>query len=83
VSGLAILQALIERPVPTPREREVIIGIAAGLSNKEIATRLAIETKTVDVHRCNVYRKLELKGIAQVCRYAVENGLVNWTKENA
>lgn len=53
----------------TPREREVINLIAAGLSNKEIATRLAISTDTVKSHVRNVMEKLMLHTRLQIAAY--------------
>jgi DNA-binding NarL/FixJ family response regulator len=58
----------------TPREREVINLIAAGLSNKEIATRLEIATDTVKSHVRNVMEKLMLHTRLQIAAYAHREG---------
>jgi DNA-binding NarL/FixJ family response regulator len=60
----------------TGRERDVVVLVAEGHSNKEIAVALSIGAKTVESHRRNIMRKLELKSAAELVRYAVRNGLV-------
>ncbi len=59
----------------TPREREVLQLIAEGLTSKEIGARLDVALKTVESHRTNVMRKLELHSIADLTRYAIREGL--------
>ena len=61
-------------PAATPREREVLRLTAQGQSNKEIAATLGISVKTVEVHKSNAMRKLQLSGRADVVRYARQNG---------
>lgn len=61
----------------TGREREVLRGIARGLSTKEIAARLSISARTVETHRANLTRKLELRSIARLTQYAIRAGLVD------
>jgi len=58
------------------REREVLTYIAEGLSNKEIACRLNIGTRTVETHRERMMRKLDIHSIAGLTRFAVAKGLV-------
>jgi DNA-binding NarL/FixJ family response regulator len=58
------------------REREVLIGIAEGLGNKEIAARLGISARTVETHRCHVMEKLKIRSIAGLTRFAILSGLV-------
>lgn len=58
----------------TTREREVLKLIAEGKSNKEIATLLFISVRTVEHHRANIMKKLNLKKIADVVKYAVRKG---------
>jgi DNA-binding NarL/FixJ family response regulator len=60
----------------TGREREVIVLVADGHSNKEIGAALSISSKTVESHRSNVMRKLGLRSTAELVRYAVRNQLV-------
>jgi len=61
----------------TERELEVTRLLAEGKSNKEIATVLAITARTVETHRANIMRKLELNSIVELVHYAVRNKLVN------
>jgi DNA-binding NarL/FixJ family response regulator len=62
------------RPPVTEREASVLRLMAIGHSNKEIATALDIAVKTVEVHKANAMRKLDLRGRIDVVRYAVLNG---------
>lgn len=59
----------------TPREREVLQLLAEGLSSKEIAARLGLVLKTVDSHRTNIIRKLDLHSVAELTKYAIREGL--------
>jgi two-component system response regulator NreC len=56
------------------RESEVIRQIARGLSNKEIALELGLSVKTIEVHKANAMRKLNLRGRIDIVRYAVLQG---------
>ena len=60
----------------TQREREILKLIAEGYRNKEIADYLFISLKTVEKHRANLMRKLDLHNAAALTAYAVEKGLV-------
>ncbi len=59
------------------REREVLKLIAEGYKNKEIAEDLCISLKTVEKHRANLMKKLDLHNAAVLTVYAVEKGLVS------
>ena len=59
------------------REREVLKLIAEGYKNKEIAVDLCISLKTVEKHRANLMKKLDLHNAAALTVYAVDRGLVN------
>jgi two-component system, NarL family, response regulator NreC len=59
----------------TVREREVLIRIAQGHSNKAIARDLGLSPKTVEKHRSNLMRKLQLHNAAAITMYAIRNGL--------
>ena len=56
------------------REAEVLRLIASGYSNKEIAARLDLSVKTVEAHKANAMRKLELTGRIDIVKYAVMQG---------
>jgi DNA-binding NarL/FixJ family response regulator len=60
----------------TNREREVLIKIAGGLSSKMIARELGLSVKTIEKHRANLMRKLELRNAAEVTMFAVRHGLL-------
>lgn len=60
----------------TEREKEILILIAEGNSNKEIGERLFISHRTVDTHRTNLTKKLNVKNIAGLIRFAYSSGLV-------
>ena len=64
----------------TPREREVLIGIARGLTSKEIGAEFNISTRTVETHRASLMRKLELRSIALLTQLAIREGLVQKAK---
>ncbi len=61
----------------TLREREVLILVAQGYTNKEIARILGISPKTVDVHRTRMMKKLNLHNVADIVRYAVRHRLID------
>jgi two-component system response regulator NreC len=60
----------------TSREREVLTCIAEGLTTREIAETLVISAKTVDRHRENIMRKLNLHNRVELVKYAIEKGLI-------
>jgi two-component system, NarL family, response regulator NreC len=60
----------------TPREREVFHLMAEGMTTKEIARRLEIETKTAENHRTRVLDKIGVRNTAELIRYAVRHGLL-------
>jgi len=61
----------------TEREREVLQLVAEGHSTKVIASKLGISAKTVDNHRTNLMRKLNIHDIASLTRHALESGLLD------
>ncbi len=60
----------------TDREREVLTFLAEGASNEEIARSLVISPKTVERHRENIMRKLNLHSRAELVRYAIRKGII-------
>jgi DNA-binding NarL/FixJ family response regulator len=65
------------------REREVLVAIAEGLSNKEIACRLGVGVRTVETHRERIMRKLNIHSVAGLTKFAIAKGLVSLPKEVA
>lgn len=63
----------------TDREAEVLRLIASGYGNKEIAARLALSAKTVEAHKANAMRKLDLNGRIDIVKYAVLQGWLDNT----
>ena len=61
----------------TPRENQVLILIADGLTNSEIGEKLGISHKTVDRHRENIMRKLDLHSRIDLTKYAIREGLID------
>lgn len=60
----------------TDREREILVLIAEGLTNSQIADRLFISVKTVQTHRAHIMEKLDLHDRSLLVRYAVRKGLI-------
>src|ERR1700676_4540128 len=61
----------------TEREREVLTRIAQGNSNKLIARELGVSPKTVEKHRSNLMRKLQLQNAAAITMFAIRNGMTS------
>ncbi|QPH53822.1 response regulator transcription factor [Pontivivens ytuae] len=68
-----------EREVLTSREQMVLLRLARGLSNKEVARDLDISVRTVETHRKNIKRKLNIDTTAGLTRYVLESGLLGLT----
>jgi two-component system, NarL family, response regulator NreC len=66
------------KPRVSERENEVLRLTSLGYSNKEVATELELSVKTVEVHKSNAMRKLNLRGRVDIMRYALANG---WLKD--
>jgi two-component system response regulator NreC len=62
------------RATLSQREAEVLRLIASGYSNKEIASRLSLSVKTVEAHKANAMRKLDLNGRIDIVKYALLQG---------
>jgi DNA-binding NarL/FixJ family response regulator len=74
-SGNRPLSAPVIAQSITGREREVLTRIALGNSNKAIARELGVSPKTVEKHRSNLMRKLQLHNAAAITMYAIRNGM--------
>jgi two-component system, NarL family, response regulator NreC len=83
----AVVTGYVSRPTPptpdketdsvlTPREREILILVAEGFTNAEIAKKLFISEKTVQTHRSNILDKLNIHDRTELVRYAIRHGLV-------
>ncbi|MBP0622445.1 response regulator [Cupriavidus consociatus] len=78
---LASLRSARSHGTPAPgatlsaRERQILQLLVEGHSTREIAEQLHISTKTVGTHREHIMGKLQVKGIAQLTRYAIDEGL--------
>ncbi len=81
VRRLSTTDPVVTRPnalleLLTPRERDVLDGVARGLTNKAIAAELGISRRTVEAHRESLMRKLEIHNVAGLTRFALEAGFV-------
>jgi DNA-binding NarL/FixJ family response regulator len=80
ISG-TVVSAALGKAIPagvslTRRERQILQLVAESKTNKDIAQLLDINIKTVDAHRSNLMKKLDLHGIAGLVRYAIKIGLI-------
>jgi len=72
------VSASLENKEPlSQREKDIILGVVSGLTNKEIADKLFISVHTVLTHRRNIARKLEIHSPAGLVIYALVNGIVS------
>ena len=60
----------------TGREREVLVLIAEGQSNKEIANKLGIGVRTIETHRERIMRRLDIHSVAGLTKFAIANGMI-------
>ena len=67
------------RDALTGREQTVLLQLAKGQSNKEVAAALNISVRTVETHRKNIKRKLGISSTAGLTRYAMEHGVLQGT----
>ena len=77
----AAVQGGSERPAGslaalTARERDVLIGVASGRTNRETAAALGISVRTVETHRDSLMRKLGIHTVAELTRFALEHRLI-------
>ncbi len=68
-------QAASAFSILTKREREVLQLLTEGKTTKQVAKRLHISPKTVEVHRLNIMNKLDIDNMAQLTKYAIQEGL--------
>lgn len=67
------------REALTGREQTILLALAQGKSNKEVASALEISVRTVETHRKNIKRKLGISSTAGLTRYALEHGVLQGT----
>ena len=67
------------REALTEREQTILLQLAQGKSNKEVAQTLDISVRTVETHRKNIKRKLGISSTAGLTRYAMEHGVLQGT----
>jgi two-component system nitrate/nitrite response regulator NarL len=61
----------------SPRERQVLAAIAEGFSNKQIASQMGVGVRTIETHRQRIMRKLKIRSIAGLTKFAVSKGLIS------
>ncbi len=66
----------------TTREIEIIRLVCDGLLNKEIADKLFLSIRTVEAHRKNIVRKINVNNVAGLIRFAIQNGLYEYTNDS-
>ena len=76
-ANFTIINNAESREAISDREREIIVCLVQGLSNKEIADRLCISIHTVITHRRNIARKLQIHSLAGLTLYAIANNLID------
>ena len=60
----------------TPRQKEILNLVSQGNTNRDIARRLDISVRTVEVHRFNLMRRLKVRNVAQLLRQALQLGFL-------
>ncbi|MEM5314921.1 response regulator [Paraburkholderia sp. JHI869] len=71
----SLVQARERWDALTPREREVLVNVAAGLMNKQIASKMGIAEVTVKIHRGQAMRKMNVRSVAELVRNTVALGV--------
>lgn len=72
ISG-RLLRSQTPRPVLSLRESQILAGLGKGQASRQIAHELGLSVRTVETHRQNIRRKLNLEGQAELIKYAVEH----------
>ena len=70
------LQEEIDADLLTPRQRDILRLVSVGHTNREIAEVLEISVRTVEVHRFNLMRRLNVRNVAQLLRRALQLSLL-------
>lgn len=69
-------QEEIKAELLTPRQRDILRLVSIGHTNREIAEMLEISVRTVEVHRFNLMRRLNVRNVAQLLRRSLQLGLL-------
>ncbi len=77
LEGRRVLKTLAPSESLTQREQEILKMIAEGYRNRDVADYLCISVKTVEKHRSNLMRKLDLHSVSALTAFAIEKGLIN------
>lgn len=72
--------AVVDREDLSARETQVVERVALGHTNSEIAEQLELSVRTVESHRANILRKLQVSTRAELVRYAIANGLLDTSR---
>lgn len=72
--------AVVDREDLSARETQVVERVALGHTNSEIAEQLELSVRTVESHRANILRKLQISTRAESVRYAIANGLLDTSR---
>jgi DNA-binding NarL/FixJ family response regulator len=73
---LQLPQEELDIELLTPRQRDILRLVSVGHTNREIAEMLDISVRTVEVHRFNLMRRLNVRNVAQLLRRALQLGLL-------
>jgi len=60
----------------SPREREILRFVAEGKTSREIAVKLAISSKTVDTYRSRLMRKIHVKNVTGLIKFAIQHSII-------
>jgi len=71
-----LIREEIDADLLTPRQRDILRLVSIGHTNREIADMLEISVRTVEVHRFNLMRRLNVRNVAQLLRRALQLGLL-------
>ena len=72
-----VTEEAVDLELLTPRQRDILRLVSIGHTNREIANMLHISVRTVEVHRFNLMRRLNVRNVAQLLRRALQLGLLS------
>jgi DNA-binding NarL/FixJ family response regulator len=75
--NIRITKAAGQKPILTPREKEVLLLIVDGLTSQEIAKKLSLSPNTVENSRSSIMLKLDAKNVAQLIKKALRTGIIS------